>query len=229
MKVLAIGAHPDDVELGAGATLSRLVKKGAALVVACVTAGEQGTPNVANQAKLAATRRREAEAGAKALGAKEVRFLGLPDGLTAFTLADKIAMIALLRDVRPDWIFVHAKADTFPDHAVVHALTMAAVVGAAGPWYADASGAPHAVANVLGYEVWHPIPEPTLLVSCGSSFSTKMKALSAHVSQTATLDYVAAAEGLARYRGALAGTKDPVEAFEVLRWSGAGLGLDGLE
>jgi len=226
MRVLAIGAHPDDVEFGCGATLTKMIARGAEVTIACVTAGEQGTSSAEERPKLAATRREEASTAGRVLGVKDVRFLGLPDGLTAFSLADKVAVIRCIRDVRPDVLFVHAKADPFPDHAVVHALVMAAVVGAAGPWYADAGESPHFVPRVLGFEVWHPITEPALVVPCGDSFAVKQRALASHASQTKTVDYVPAAEGLARYRGVMAGTGGPAEAFEVLRCSGAAFGIE---
>lgn len=223
MKALAIGAHPDDVEIGCGATLARLAGAGVAVTIACATFGEQGTDDVAEQPRLAEIRRAEAVAAGKVLGAESVRFLGLRDGLTSHSIEDKIAVIRLIREIRPDMVFVHAKADVFPDHAVVHALAMASIVGAQGPWYAEAGGAAHTVRTILGYEVWHPIAAPALIVPSGDAFATKLAALGEHASQTASVDYVSAAEGLGRYRGALSGEGGRAEAFEVLRWSGGAL------
>ncbi len=211
-RVLAIGAHPDDIEIGCGGTLARLNSLGYETTHLLVTSGEEGgAPE---------TRERESEVAARRLGSRAVLFLREPDGLTFFTKEMKIKIIRVLREVRPNIVFTHARADHFPDHRVVHELTMAAVLAAAGPWYPDAGAGTHATEEVLGYEVWNPIGRYQRAVDVSTLFGRKLDALRAHASQLQGVDYLEAVEGLARYRGAMSMSGARAEVFEVLKAGG---------
>jgi LmbE family N-acetylglucosaminyl deacetylase len=168
-------------------------------------------------AELARLREGEARRAGERLGARSVTFLGLADGLTAFTRADKIRLIDVLRAVRPHVVFVHSRHDRFPDHRVVHELVASALLAASGPWYQESKGEPWQVETVLGYEVWHPLPEYQMAVDVTETLPAKLAALRCHESQTATIRYDEAAEGLARYRGAMSGAGTHAEVFEIMR------------
>ena len=217
-RVLSIGAHPDDIELGCGGTELWLKERGYELVRAFVTSGEAGDRHMP-KAELARLREAEARDSAKTCGVAEVVFLGEPDGLTHFTEKQRARVIDLIRRVRPEILFVHASHDTFPDHQVVHQLVLSALTGAAGPWFQETSGEPHTVTHVYGYEVWHPIPSPQLTVPIGAFLEKKLESLRAYRSQIEAVDYVSAARGLAAYRGVTSLQKEPAEAFEVIRTS----------
>ena len=154
--ILAFGAHPDDIEFGCGGTVRKLIEKGWSAVHVCVTSGEAGSSTI-DRATLAATREQEARRAAEVLGAERVHFLRAADGLTQYSRDHKIAVINLIREVRPEILFVHASSDQFPDHKLIHELVMSAVAGAAGPWYQESIGEPHLARTILGYEVWHPL------------------------------------------------------------------------
>lgn len=215
-RVLAIGAHPDDIELGCGGTLAKLVRAGDEVHGLCVTSGDAGSATI-DPAQLAATREAEARAAGEVLGLADVHFLGLRDGLTAFTREDKVRLVSRLRALRPEVVFVHSSHDRFPDHEVVHRLVMAAVLAAAGPWYQEASGEPWAVGALYGYEVWHPSEVYQMAVDVTDTLEAKLEALRCHASQVEAIDYLGAAAGLAAYRGALSGVGRHAEVFEVLR------------
>jgi N-acetylglucosamine malate deacetylase 1 len=149
--ILAFGAHPDDIELGCGGTVRKLIEKGWSAVHVCVTSGEAGSSTI-DRATLAATREQEARRAAEVLGAERVHFLRAADGLTQYSRDHKIAVINLIREVRPEILFVHASSDQFPDHKLIHELVMSAVAGAAGPWYQESIGKPHLASTILGYE-----------------------------------------------------------------------------
>ena len=216
MEILALGAHPDDVEFGCGGTLARLVEGGAVVRAVCLTSGEAGGLGVSRDA-LAQTRRAEARAAAACLGLREVSFLGFPDGLTAVTREMKVELIGLIRRLRPGVVFSHARSDSVPDHQILGALVRDAVTSAGGPWFADATGEPHRVVAFYGYEVWHPIPDYQTAVDVTAWMPRKREALACHRSQLRDIDYGAAADGLARYRGALSGVGHHAEVFEVER------------
>ncbi|MEX1324641.1 MAG: PIG-L deacetylase family protein [Synechococcaceae cyanobacterium] len=216
--LLAFGAHPDDIEIGCGGTVRKLIEQGWRAVHVCVTSGEAGSSTI-DRTTLAATREQEAQRAAEVLGSERVEFLRAPDGLTAYSRELKIAVIDLIRAVRPEILFVHASSDAFPDHRVVHELVMAAAAGAAGPWYQEARGEPHAPATILGYEVWHPLSTPQLAVDISTTVERKLEALRCHRSQIGPTHYDEAFLGLARYRGVMSFAGSHAEVFELLRTS----------
>lgn len=215
-RVLAVGAHPDDIEIGCGGTLARLKARGEEIHGLVATSGEAGSDSI-DAATLARTRQGEARDAAEVLGMASLEFFGLPDGLTGFTRDDKVRMIGLIRKIRPHTVFVHSSREQFLDHRAVHGLVMSAVPAAAGPWFQEAQGAPWAVEAVLGYEVWQPMELYGMAIDVTATLPTKLEALRRHVSQTSTIPYDDAVEGLARYRGAMSGAGKYAEVFEVLK------------
>jgi LmbE family N-acetylglucosaminyl deacetylase len=214
--VLSFGAHPDDIEIGCGGTEAGLIKRGYEVTHVFATSGEAGSDRIA-KSELAAMREDEARAAAGVLGVRDVEFLGMPDGLTHFTPEMKIAVIGLIRRLRPEIVFVHAACDRLLDHRVVYEMVIGAVTAAAGPWCQDAGGEPWQVPTVLGYEVWHPLPVYQLAVDISAEIETKMAALACHRSQIQAIPYDDAFRGLARYRGIMSISGDYAEVFEVIR------------
>tara|TARA_B100000749_G_scaffold280897_1_gene280800 strand:+ start:77475 stop:78140 length:666 start_codon:yes stop_codon:yes gene_type:complete len=216
MNVLAIGAHPDDVEIGCGGTLAKYVKEGHSVSALVVTSGNAGS-NSMGKSELAEIRQNEASSAAQVIGLSSIEFLELEDGLTAFTKNDKIEVINVIRKLKPQIIFTHSSSDHFPDHKLVYELSMGAIRIAAGPWYQEAVGDPHKVEAIYGYEVWHPLNDWQLSVDVTPFFETKVRALQCHKSQLQDMDYVKAVRGLASYRAAMQGAGEYAEVFEVLR------------
>lgn len=217
--VLAIGAHPDDIEIGCGGAELLLKKMDCSLVHVIATNGEEGDIN-SNPAELKLIRQNEARTSANVMGADQVHFLNLPDGATSFGKDEKIALMEIIRRVKPHIVFTHAFSDHFPDHAMVHQLTMAAIEGAKGPWFPLAGESPHKVDVVLGYEVWHPMSRYQKAVDISSVIEDKIHALNQHRSQTSGVDYLDAVRALARFRGVMAMAGQYAEVFEVLRADG---------
>lgn len=217
--VLAIGAHPDDIEIGCGGTLSILKDKGHELIHLIMTSGEEGDIK-AHKKQIAEKREFEATQSSKLLKASQIIFFREPDGLTAFSKESKIKLISIIRKLKPHAIFTHARSDHFPDHQLVHQLTCAAVLAAKGPWYPEAGGAPHQVKEIYGYEVWNPISDFQMTVDISATIERKMELIRCHQSQTNGVDYIAAITGLAKYRGIMSMTGSFAEVFEVLKMEG---------
>lgn len=199
-RALAIGAHPDDVELQAGGTLAAWAGRGVHVELACITAGEKGSaapaadPSEASlaelqarQAELAGVRRAEAEAAARALGAAvPVHFLGAVDGELEVTMAMRLAVARLVRVVRPDVVLGHDPWRRFllhPDHRAAGLLTVDGVVAARDPLYAPelaveglAAHRPHTVL-LFGTDA------PDELVEVTATIGAKLASLRAHASQ----------------------------------------------
>lgn len=114
VDVLAIGAHPDDVELTCSGTLLRLKKLGQRIGVVDCTKGEMGTRGNAGQ------RNREAKAAAKVLGLAYRKNLGLPDGKLAATDTAIKKLVREFRRTKPRLILSPYAVDHHPDHTACH-------------------------------------------------------------------------------------------------------------
>ena len=115
MKVLAVGAHPDDIEFLCAGTLAKYKRLGHQVAMAIATNGEVGSSTL-SKAEIAAVRRAEAEASAAVLGA-EFHWLGYPDEFLFNDAGTRLRFIDLVRQVRPDLVIGHdPENDYHPDH-----------------------------------------------------------------------------------------------------------------
>src|SRR6059036_704645 len=129
LRIVCVGAHPDDPESGCGGTLARYAALGHAVTVIYLTRGERG---ISGKSLDEAARIRSAECATacKIMGAKPV-FFGQIDGATEVTRAHVDAMRRLLAAEHPDVVFTHWPVDTHMDHQVASVLTIRAWMGAA--------------------------------------------------------------------------------------------------
>jgi bacillithiol biosynthesis deacetylase BshB1 len=111
VDVLAIGAHPDDVEMICGGTLAKLIDRGRTVAIADMTRGEMGTRGTPEQ------RAQEAAAAAELLGVSERVNLDLGDGRLENTEAARIAVTEQIRRLRPKLVLSHYWDDLHPDHS----------------------------------------------------------------------------------------------------------------
>lgn len=133
--VLAIGAHPDDVELTMGGLLLRLRDAGKSVAILDLTRGEGGTRGTP------AIRAREASAAASLLGAEERVVLDHGDGRLAPTEAVRRSIVDAIRRLRPSLVLAPRIGDLHPDH--------------------DAAGeAVRSIRYVCGMTKWFPGPHP---------------------------------------------------------------------
>ncbi len=161
MNILAILAHPHDVEFGCGGTLVKYAGKGAYIDLLVMTDGSRGG--------AARIRRAEQLRAARALGARRVHWGGYRDTLlpSVRRLIDRIERT--LRVVRPDFIFVNYPEDTHQDHRQVARAAVSATR------YAR---------NVLFYEGPTTVDfTPTVFIDIADEFEQKLQALRRHRSQ----------------------------------------------
>ena len=111
LKILAIGAHPDDIELSCAGTILKEIASGNKVGVLDLTQGELGTRGSAE------LRLKEADASAKILGLSCRENLGFKDGFFQNNEAHQIAIARILRKYRPDVVLSNARVDRHPDHA----------------------------------------------------------------------------------------------------------------
>src|SRR5438477_6115000 len=114
LRIVCVGAHPDDPESGCGGTLARYASAGHAVTVIYLTRGEAGIPGKSHE-EAAAIRSAEAEAACKVLGGKPI-FAGQIDGATEVTHKAAEALGNLLGEEKPDVVFTHWPIDTHFDH-----------------------------------------------------------------------------------------------------------------
>lgn len=111
VDILAIGAHPDDVELGCGGTLAKLIKSGKTVAIVDLTKGELGTRGTDE------TRKAEAEESSKILGISHRENLGMRDGFFQNDEEHKLKVVEIIRKYQPEILFCNAIEDRHPDHA----------------------------------------------------------------------------------------------------------------
>ena len=120
MNILAVGAHPDDIEILCAGTLARYAQQGHAIFLASFTCGDMGDLEILPP-ELGRIRKAEAEASATALGAR-LLWPGVTDELVFPNEEQRRIMIDLLRQADPDVIFTHSPNDYHPDHRYVSQL-----------------------------------------------------------------------------------------------------------
>lgn len=110
LDILAIGVHPDDVELGCGATILKQVDLGYKVGIVDLTKGELGSRG------SAALRMKEAKAAMKYAGVLVRENLGMADGFFENTKSNKLKIIKAIRTYQPDIVLSNAVSDRHPDH-----------------------------------------------------------------------------------------------------------------
>jgi N-acetylglucosamine malate deacetylase 1 len=124
LKVVCVGAHPDDPESGCAGTLARYAAEGHKVTVVYLTRGERGITGKSLD-EAAKIRTAEAEAACKILGATP-RFVGQIDGDTEVNAARIRTFTALIRAEAPDIVLAHWPIDTHPDHQAASMLAIRA-------------------------------------------------------------------------------------------------------
>ena len=153
-RVLAIGAHPDDIEFGAGGTLARWAADGADITMLIVTDGSKGTwePD-RDPAQLAAERQQEQVAAAATLGAGRVIHLAEVDGELEVSMRLRERLCLAIRRAQPDVLLTHdpwQRYQLHPDHRATGTVALDAVVAARDPlFFPDQGINPHRPAAVL--------------------------------------------------------------------------------
>ena len=198
LRILAVSAHPDDIEFGAAGSIARWVDEGAEVTYCIVTDGSTGTADAdLAGGKLADIRRQESINAAKAVGVDDVVFLGYRDGYVERTLDLRRDVAREFRRARPHrllamdpvplpggWFINH------PDHRAVGQTTLDVVV--------TAGTTPGHFPELLedGFEPWRGLREVYVMgpgdrdfaVDISATVDRKIEALRSHVSQVGEWD-----------------------------------------
>ncbi len=228
-RVLAVLAHPDDVDFGSGGTVAMWTAAGIDVSYCLVTDGDAGGFDPAvPRSEIPAIRRAEQRAAGAILGVEDIRFLGYRDGELHVTHELRRDISRAIREVRPDRMLIQSPERNWaripgshPDHLAAGEAAICAV-------YPDARN-PFAHPSLLldeGLEAWTvpevwvmASPNPDTYVDATEQFDRKVAALRAHESQTAHMDDLA--ERIAGWMGmaaSAAGLPEGrlAEAFQVV-------------
>ncbi len=175
LDVLAVGAHPDDVELAAGGTLCLLARQGCAVGALDLTAGELGSRGTV------ALRQTEAQTAARIIGLTVREQLGLPDGDIAADTANRNKLIGVLRRLRPRVVLTHPAECRHPDHIDTAFLVRRACFYS-GLRRIDTGQEPWRPYHVLHFEEVQPF-RPTVIVDVSDTWDQRTRALQAYASQ----------------------------------------------
>lgn len=177
VDVLAIAAHPDDVELICGGTLIRAYMLGRSTGILDLAAGELGslgTPEL---------RAKEAAKAAKVMGVSVRENLGFPDGGIENTPETRAKVAVVIRRLKPKIVITHSQHGRHPDHPIVAQLVRDACF-VAGLKKVEPKVPPHRPLKVLhALSFREDNQKPTFVVDISQSFEQKVEAIGCYESQ----------------------------------------------
>jgi LmbE family N-acetylglucosaminyl deacetylase len=204
MTVLVVGAHPDDNDFGAGATVAKAAREGAAVIYLVATTGQRGSSDeTMTPERLSDTRKKEQVEAAGVLGVREVHFLDYVDGELVPDIRLKEQVVISIRRFRPDIVFTMDPSVFYfkdfgmvnhSDHRAIGEATLDACYPLARdrlsfPRHVEAGLNPHKVKELLLHSF---LPEnANFYVNVTDTFAVKIKALSLHRSQVGDIHQLA--------------------------------------
>jgi len=175
---VCIGAHPDDVEIGMGATVAKMTAAGKRIAIVDLTNGEP-TPHGSIEIRAA-----ESQRAAQILGVEVRRTLSQRNRYLFDTVEARTELAEVLRELRPRMLFIPYPTDAHPDHIAASQIALAA------RFYSkftktEMSGEPFYPLRVFRYMAVHMriAAEPSFIVECAEYLPQKLEALAAYESQ----------------------------------------------
>jgi len=176
LHVLAIAAHPDDVELTCGGTLIKMAEMGYRTGILDLTRGEMGTRGTPE------TRAREAAAAARIMGVKVRENLGLPDSRLEMNEDYKLQIAARIRALEPRTVILPYWEGRHPDHYTASRLGYEACF-IAGLARMPLEGKPFRPFKILYSTAYEEGLRPTFAVDITAQFARRRRAILAYRSQ----------------------------------------------
>ena len=211
VDILAVFAHPDDVEVTVGGTMLKMKHLGYRTGVLDVTRGEMGTRGTPEGRAV------EAEAAAKILKLDIRENLGLPDGHVFVTDETRIELVRALRRLKPKLVLTHQLDDPHPDHDHIARLVRESARLASMKNYDPESGGEKIPVPNVAHNIFSRRVEPSFVVDISDYLGEKMAAIRAHKSQffdpasnepetrLTSKDFLDELENRSRYFGSLIG------------------------
>ncbi|QYH36145.1 PIG-L deacetylase family protein [Salinibacterium sp. M195] len=218
LRVMGIGAHPDDLELTCAGTLAKYRSLGNHVTMCHIAGGDRGATS-GTRAEVARIRRAEAGSAAALIGADYIN-LGVSDGeVDASNEHQKLLVTEAIRTARPDVIITHSAGDYMEDHNQASALAFTASFLATLPLYESDSPPLDAVPALFYMDTMAGLGfQPTEFVDITEQLDTKREMMRLHSSQLVWLeqhdemDVLGQISTIAAYRGLQSGVRF-AEAF----------------
>ena len=199
-NVVIISAHPDDMEIGMGGTVAKLVESQAVITSVVVTnGGRSSNPFALTEQRMAEVRRGEALNAAGVLGIHDVIFCDEPDAAEEINSpAVRQKLIEILARLRPTEVYtLDEELDRHPAHRLAGKLARECLL--------ETGLAPSG--GMWAYEIWEPFATWDRLEYIDRHVAKKMAAIAEHHSQVATIPYGEGVLGLNRWRAVFADPK----------------------
>ncbi len=129
LRIVCIGAHSDDLEIGMGGTISKFSERGDEVISVIMSTGEASSPWLKKNI-LIELREKEMISIAEYIGSKEVIFMGLKDGQLEKEIENPKVLETikrLLQRYNPDRVYIHSKHDPHPDHRATNKISIKAI------------------------------------------------------------------------------------------------------
>lgn len=227
MKIMAISAHPDDIEINCAGTLAKYAKRGDHVIMCNTCNGNQGH-FIIRPEELAAIRLEESHRSAALIGAEHI-CLGYGDAALYYQSKEvRDRLTDILRAEKPDMIITHTPDDYMPDHVATAHLVFDASFAASLPHYSTTDKGEGYTSlcpifymdNLGGFKF-----EPTEYVDIGETFEIKMKMLACHESQMKWMkehdgiDFGDTVKTFAKMRGLQAGVSYAEGFKQLYAWA----------
>jgi N-acetylglucosamine malate deacetylase 1 len=196
-NILIVSAHPDDMEIGMGGTVAKLVGERAEITSVVVTdGGRASNPFGWTEQRMAEVRRAETLRAAEVLGVKDVIFCDQPDAADEVDVeAVRRKLVELLTRLKPTEVYtLHEELDRHSGHRLAGRLVRESV--------SESGVTPSG--GVWAYEVWGPFARWDRLEYIDAYVEKKRLAIAEHRSQVATIPYGEGMLGLNRWRAVFA-------------------------
>jgi len=177
VDILAIFAHPDDVELGVGGTLLKMKHLGYKTGALDVTQGEMGTRGTVEG------RAAEAVEAASILKLDVRENLNLPDGHVFADDESRAKLVRVLRRLKPKLLLTHQENDPHPDHNHIVQLVRESARLASMFRYDEESGSEKINVPIIAHNIFSRLVAPSFIVDISDFLDEKMAAIRAHSSQ----------------------------------------------
>lgn len=224
MNVLAIGCHPDDIEINCAGTLAKCVKRGDKVTVCHVCNGDLGHAIIMPE-ELRKIRIGEAKK-AGSLAGIEVVTCDIGDVMAnSANKEHRDKVVDVIRKTNPDFIITHAPNDYMPDHVEVSKLVFDASFAASVPHYETSVGGAVEVVPIYYMDNLAGIGTlPTEYVDITDEIDLKLEMLECHESQLKwmrdhdNIDFAEFVKTCARYRGLQASVQYAEAYTQCLAW-----------
>lgn len=224
MNVLAIGCHPDDIEINCAGTLLKCVERGDKVTVCHVANGNLGH-EIINEEELREMRAKEAQ-NAGLLGGIEVVTCDIGDLMIyEGSKTQRDLVVDVIRKAQPDFIITHAPTDYMPDHVAVSRLVFDATFAASVPHYKTGVSQKSEVTPIYYMDNLAGVNFiPTEYVDISDKIDKKLEMLECHVSQLKWMrdhdgiDFAEFVQSCARFRGIQCNVKYAEAFTQCLAW-----------